>query len=159
MNFEKKSYYFIKDKFFIFANDVFLLGNKENGHGRPCLLIEIENKILWFVPISSKIEKYKKLYAKKLKKYGFCNTIIFGTLFDKECVFLLQNMFPVTQKYVKTIYLDRVQKVPISIEHNLFKQIASRFNQILDLVRKGNKSLVFPNILEIERRLKDELIK
>ena len=159
MKIKKKSYYFIKDNFFKFVNDSFLLCNKENGHGRPCLLIEASDNVLWFIPISSKIEKYRLLYKKKVSKYGFCNTIIFGTLFNKECVFLLQNLFPVTEKYIKTIYLDRIKKGPVSIEDKLFNDIYYKFCQIIELVRKGNKNIVFPDILEIEQKLLEELRK
>ena len=76
MKIEKKSYYFIKDKFFKFADDKHLLLNKENNHSRPCFLIAQEKgKIFWLVPISSKIEKYKKLFLKKKKNMDFATLL------------------------------------------------------------------------------------
>ena len=46
--------------------------NKENGNRRPCYFCfnDSDNpEIIWFVPISSKVDKYKKLYDDKKKKY------------------------------------------------------------------------------------------
>lgn len=42
--------------------------NKENGNKRPCYFCfnDSENKeIIWFVPISSKIDKYKTIFENK----------------------------------------------------------------------------------------------
>lgn len=74
-------------------------------------------------------------------------------------MFLLQNLFPVTEKYIKAIYLDRIKKGPVSIEDKLFNDIYYKFCQIIELVRKGNKNIVFPDILEIEQKLLEELRK
>lgn len=35
--------------------------NHENGHSRPTYFSIKEKDILWFIPLSSKIEKYKKI--------------------------------------------------------------------------------------------------
>ena len=62
--------YHIKDEFFTFANDKKLMKNHENGNSRPtyfCVKSE-DNPILWFVPMSSKIEKYKKIFEQKNSK-------------------------------------------------------------------------------------------
>ena len=45
--------------------------NKENGSKRPCYFCfkdRQDNEIIWFVLISTRYEKYKKIYdAKKIK--------------------------------------------------------------------------------------------
>ncbi len=38
MNIEIKRFYFIKDDYFAFASDSFLMKNKEEGKSRPCFL-------------------------------------------------------------------------------------------------------------------------
>ena len=46
------------------------MANKENGNKRPCdfCFNDLENEeIIWFVPISSKVEKYKSIYENKKK--------------------------------------------------------------------------------------------
>lgn len=69
---EDGKFYFIKDEFFDVFKDYGLMVNKENGNKRPCYFCFRDRKnkeIIWFVPISTKYEKYKKIYEnKKLKK-------------------------------------------------------------------------------------------
>ncbi len=68
--------YHIKDDFFDKVNNKGLMINHENGHSRPSYLAISHNEILWFIPLSTKIEKYKSIIAKKEKKYGSCKTIL-----------------------------------------------------------------------------------
>ena len=66
MKVENGKFYFIKDEFFDIFKDYKLMQNKESGNKRPCYFCfnDPENeKIIWFVPISSKVEKYKVIYA------------------------------------------------------------------------------------------------
>lgn len=44
--------------------------NKENGTKRPCYFCfkgKTNDKIIWFIPISTKVDKYKKINNKKLQ--------------------------------------------------------------------------------------------
>ena len=52
--------YHIKDEFFDVVNDGSLMANHENGKSRPTYFTIKDNDILWFISISSKVEKYKK---------------------------------------------------------------------------------------------------
>ena len=61
---EDGKFYFIKDEFFEVFKCYGLMVNKENGNKRPCYFCFRDRKnkdIIWFVPISTKYEKYKKL--------------------------------------------------------------------------------------------------
>ena len=78
MKVESGKFYFIKDEFFNIFKDYNLMQNKENGNKRPCYFCfrDKENQeIIWFVPISSKVEKYEKIYNNKIqnrkKVYNF----------------------------------------------------------------------------------------
>ena len=147
MKIEKKSYYFIKDKYFKLCNDQYLLRNKENGNGRPCFFVDTGCKnIMWMIPISSKVEKYKKLFLKRTKANGYCNTIVFGIFLGKESTFLIQNMFPVTKKYIANKYVKDKKSVKIDVK--LEDEITRKFNEVLTLVRKGRKGIVFPDVLK-----------
>ena len=67
MKVENGKFYFIKDEFFDIFKGYKLMINKENGNKRPCYFCfnDLENKeIIWFVPISSKVEKYKSIEQK-----------------------------------------------------------------------------------------------
>ena len=60
--------YHIKDEFFDVINDNNLMINHENGRSRPTYFTIKDNDILWFIPLSSKVEKYKAIIDKKIKK-------------------------------------------------------------------------------------------
>ena len=64
-------FYFIKDKFFEIIDDKELMKNKENGNKRLCYFCFRSKKydnIIWFIPVSTKIEKYQKIYNNKIQK-------------------------------------------------------------------------------------------
>ena len=63
--------YHIKSEYFKFVNDEKLMKNHEGNSTRPnyfCIKME-DNQIMWFIPMSSKIEKYEKIVNNKVKKY------------------------------------------------------------------------------------------
>lgn len=62
--------YHIKDEYFDRVNDKGLLINHENGHSRPSYLAIKDNNILWFIPLSTQVDKSKKIIDNKIKKYG-----------------------------------------------------------------------------------------
>lgn len=70
MKIETGYLYHIKEEFFDKINDKELMINHENGHSRPSYLAIKDNKVLWFIPLSTKISKYSKIIDDKIKKYG-----------------------------------------------------------------------------------------
>ena len=59
--------YHIKDEFFDKINENKIMINHENGHSRPSYLAIKDKDVLWFIPLSSKIDKYQKIIDKKIK--------------------------------------------------------------------------------------------
>jgi hypothetical protein len=158
MKIEKKSFYFIKSKYFRFINDPFLSGNKEDGNYRPCYLAIIEeNELIWFVPISSRFEKYKKIYDYKIKRYGNCDTIVLGEVLGRKCAFLVQNLFPTTKEYILKQYIQKHNGVPVTISELLSQELLLKCKKIIAMVRNGAKNIVFTNIIEIEHKLRNEI--
>lgn len=152
------TFYFINDQYFIDFPDQYLSKNHEtiNGqrHGIPCfygLTIGSDN-IYWMIPISSQIRKYQNLYSNKIARYGNCDTLVFGNVLGYRKAFLIQNMCPVTAPYIDTQYIDSNSGLPVKVDGVLEQEIIHKANKILALVRKGKK-LVFPDILEIEKKL------
>ena len=47
--------------------------NHENGHARPTYFTIKDKDILWFIPLSSKVYKYKPIIDKKLKNMVVVN--------------------------------------------------------------------------------------
>ena len=107
-------FYFIKDIFFEIIDDKELMQNKENGNKRPCYFCFKSEKyydIIWFIPVSTKIEKYQKIYNNKIQKQiklgknPSVDTIVFGEIANTYSAFLIQNMFPVTKEYIESQYI------------------------------------------------------
>lgn len=156
MEIKEGYFYFIKDDFFTLVNDMELMKNKENGLKRLCYYcfkITEFPEFIWFVPVSTKVEKYKKIYLNKLKKQVklgknlAVDTLVFGKVANIESVFLIQNMFPTTEKYIENQYIKN--NIKIRLSRNLKKEILFKANKVLILYRNGMKKIIFPNIEEI----------
>ena len=154
-------FYFLKDEYFEIFNDPYLMGNKERDetgeHRRPCFLAfkEDGSSIFWLIPISSKVPKYKQIYEYKVSKFHVCDILVFGDVLGQDRAFLIQNMCPVTSRYVQETYLERGTGVPVTIADDLKQEIIRKATKVLRLQRNGRK-LIFPDVLLIEKRLKEE---
>ncbi len=149
-------FYFLTDQYFIDFPDPYLMSNHETvnsqGHDRPCFYAIYDNHTgtYWVVPFSSQVRKFKEIYNSKVKKYGKCDTIDFACVLGQEKAFLIQNMCPVTQRYIKNEYLSKTRPVCISRKDEL--RIVAKAKKILALHRKGVK-LIFPDVISIEQKL------
>lgn len=153
----KGSFYFIKNEYFDRFKDKFLMQNKEkiNGgyHNRPCFYAFEDEKtnLLWLIPFSSQVVKFKKIYNDKLSKYKKCDTIVFGEVLGYEKAFLIQNICPITEDYIENEYVDSNNN-PVRVEEKLEKELVSKAKKVVRLVRNGVK-LTFTDILKIEKEL------
>ncbi len=157
MKIEEGKFYFIKDEFFDKIDEQMLCLNKKEGNKRPCYYCFKDSKqqnILWFLPISSKVAKYKKVYTEKKKKYGKVDNIVFGYVEGEERAFLIQNMFPTLEKYIIEKYIK--QKRDVIVNKELKIELKRKSNKILKLVEKGYRNLVFPDIIKIKEILEKE---
>ena len=73
-------------------------------------------QLLRMIPFSSQTSKFKGIYNKKMQKYHRCDTIVFGEVLGPEKAFLIQNMCPITEKYMKNEYLDSVANIPVRVD-------------------------------------------
>ncbi len=156
--------YFIKDAFYEDYPHNDLKPNKsvdenDNVHNRPCYYAFQENDILWMVPVSSQIQKYERIYNRKIKNGKDCDTIVFGYVKGNKNAFLIQNMIPVTENYVNNIYIDKSTGLPVELNKNLKKEINAKVRKVLRLTRNNLAKIVFTPILEIEKKLRDVLSK
>ncbi len=157
MKIEEGKFYFLKECFFETMKDANLATNKDNGNKRPCYYCfrdKKEDELIWFVPISSKVNKYKKIYDEKLKKYKRVDTLVFGKVNGEERAFLIQNMFPTIEKYIEEVYVRKSNEVTIT--YALEKEIKEKANLVLEIAKKGKK-VVFPDIIRIKQILLQEL--
>jgi hypothetical protein len=172
---EQGQFCFIRDEFFttydserkLMRNDESIIDADGKKHGRPCFYAFKDRRtplILWCVPISSKVDKYRRIYNHKLTiqrgrgiKAPKCSTIRFGEVLGVEKAFLIQNMFPVIEKYIADIYINGHTQEAVRIPKNVEQDIVSHADDVLRLVRSGNKHLVFSDIMSTFGNLCDEL--
>lgn len=148
--------YHIKDEYFEKVNDDMLMQNKENDTYRPTFycLKDDKTSLLWMVPLSSRINKFKAIHDKQVKKYGRCLTIVLGDFDGKSAAFLLQNMFPVTERYLDHIHTRNNNPVPV--KHSIHSEVSTNMKRLRQLHARGRK-VVFPDITRLEKIMLDEL--
>lgn len=153
----KKGYvYHIKEEYFNVVKDKTLMRNHENGKARPTYFCVKEKKsnILWFIPMSSKVEKYKEIRDKKIKKYGNCDTILIEKFLGQDSVFLLQNMFPTIEKYVDHVHI--INGVEAKVIDKVAKELENNFYKIMGLIKQGKK-VIFTDVENDLNKMKEEL--
>jgi hypothetical protein len=160
---QKGKFYFLEERYFLDFPDKNLMKNKESVDGisydRPCFYAfqNEQSEIYWMIPISSKVEKYEKIHHKNILKYGISDTIIFGNVLNQRRAFLIQNMCPVTDRYIEKEYdYSFLGHIPVAIEPSFSGILEEKANLILALVRRGRK-LIFPDVLKIEKMLLEQL--
>ena len=146
--------YHIKDEYFDVVNDENLMQNHERGKKRPTYFTIKDKDILWFIPISSKVDKYKKIVARKIEKYGFCNTILIEKIFDENSVILLQNAFPTLEKYIDHVHT--VDGKPARVPEKLEKIILKNFKNLRKLHNRGIK-VFFTDIDKLKEKMLEEI--
>ncbi|WP_235417745.1 type III toxin-antitoxin system CptIN family toxin [Faecalicatena contorta] len=91
-----------------------------------------------------------------MKRYGKCNTIIIGKFAGKDNAFLIQNAFPIIEKYFDHIHT--VEGKPVSIHNKLNRELTVNLREVLAMYRQGIR-LIFPDIEYIQRKMEDELLE
>ena len=157
-------FYFIVDEYFEKFDGNNLMTNKEvtdgKEHNRPCYYSfkETDSDIMWMIPISSKIAKYEKVYNEKIKKYKNYDGIKFGFVLGKKHAFLIQNMCPVTEKYIKNEFIDNATNEPVIIKTSLMAELNASVRKAIRLNQQGTR-IVFADIQKIRASLISELSK
>ena len=146
--------YHIKDEFFDAVNDSKLMTNHERGKKRTTYFTIKDKNILWFIPLSSKVEKYQKIINRKIEKYGFCNTIFIRKILGKDSVILFQNVFPTLEKYIDHVHT--YNGVPAKVSSLLKEEILNNFKYLLKLKNRGI-NLIFVDIDKIKEKMLEEL--
>ena len=146
--------YHIKDEFFDKINNKGLMINHENGHSRPSYLAIKDNDILWFIPLSTKVDKYKAIIEKKVKKYGSCRTILIKRIAEREQAILIQNAFPTLEKYIQSRHTidGKLVRISTAVE----REIIDDFKYMLSLKENG-LNLFFTDIDKIKAQMLEEV--
>lgn len=107
-----------------------------------------------FIPLSSKVNKYKSIIDKKVRKYGNCKSIMIGEIAGKQSVILIQNAFPTLEKYIDHPHIVNGQ--PLKVVNTLKNEILDNFKYMLEL-KKDGRDLFFTDIDKIKNIMLDEL--
>lgn len=121
--------YHIKDSFFEKVSDKGLMSNHENGHARPTYFTIKDKNILWFIPLSSKTDKYQRIINQKIKKFGNCRTIMIRKIANKDSAILLQNAFPILEKYIDHPHM--LNGKPLKVVNVLKNEILDNFKYMM----------------------------
>lgn len=158
MEFVDGRMYFIKDAFFDFIGDKYLKANKADTQ-RPHYYAFKDSKtnLLWVIPCSSKIDKYKDIIQQKINKNKKHDHIQIIKVNGIEQAFLFQDMFPITEKYIMNPYIKQNSFMQIKDKKKLLF-IESNAMKIINLMRHGVKfTPTQPDVIRIEQMLIEEL--
>lgn len=154
---EDGKFYFIKDSFFECFKEYNLMENKEDGAKRPCYFCfrdKYNKEIIWFVPISTKYEKYQKIFEHKKQKQHRIYNFVFGEVVGKQSVFLIQNLFPTKENYILEKYTTENKDVEIPLK--VKNKVIAYSRQVIEMAQRGI-NIPFYNIIEMrETLLKEE---
>lgn len=120
-------------------NDPYLKGNKEANRPHYYCFKDEGTGLYWMIPLSSRIEKYKKIMNKKITSGKSCDILhIIKLDNDKESVFLIQDMFPVTEEYIERKYTIANNHLTVTSEHSAL-EIEKKAKKVMNMLKKGVK--------------------
>lgn len=155
--------YIIKDEFYEKFNDPNLKGNKQENRPHYYCFKDKTEELYWVIPLSSKVEKFEKIIKKKeekniaLKRRKRCDNIYIINLSGEKNAVLIQDMFPITKKYIKRYFTKNSNAIEVKNEKDI-NEIKIRAKQILSLIKKGIRFMPNQaNVLKIKKELLKEL--
>lgn len=152
---KKTGFYIIKEQFFENMSDPYLKGNKEENRPHYYCFSDTHTGIYWMIPLSSRIDKYKKIMEKKTKAGKPCDIIHIAKLDDsRESAFLIQDMFPVTETYIEREYTIAGNHLMLTSEHTA-REIEQKARKVMGMLKRGVKfTPTQPDVKAILEKLK-----
>ncbi len=146
--------YIISESFFVDFPDHHLMGNKTQNRPHYCAIKDTSTGLFWMIPISSRVNKYRAIIDKR-EAEGKPNDLLHIARLDngRHEVFLIQNMFPVTAKYIEREYMLAGRHFCVTSQSEM-RVIRSKAMRVLNLIHRGFEfGFERANILEIEQHL------
>lgn len=155
------NFYYINNDYYEKFPNCGLMGNKNEDefgkHGRPCFYCFEQDGFYWMIPISSKVDKYKKLYDEKQERYnGNFDGIRFGFVNAKERAFLIQNACPALEKYIESEYRIENNTRPVIIDSDLAKELNGIMRKVLRLYNNKGIKIILTDLDTILKGLNEE---
>lgn len=155
---KKTGFYIIKDSFFEDMSDPYLKGNKEGNRPHYYCFEDMNTAIYWVIPLSSRIDKYKKIMEKKEKAGKPCNILHIVKLDDShESAFLIQDMFPVIDEYIEREYTIAGNHLMLTSEHTA-RTIEQKARKVMGMLKRGVKfTPTQPDVMAILEKLQQRI--
>mgnify|MGYP001214745885 CR=1 FL=1 len=153
---------FISMQYYVDFPDRYLMTHDDGGKKRPFFFVfedSLHKGIFWLVPISrvdNKNNKYQREIARKMQRYGVCDTIVLGRVLGQNAAFLIQNMCPVTQKYIESVYVQKSTGSIVAVDKITEQTVIRSARKVWAQVKKGYK-LVWPDIIKIYEVLASDI--
>ena len=156
---QKCGFYIISDEFYNDFPDPYLMGNKSESRPHCYALRDDKSGLYWMIPMSSRVEKYEQIIDRHTKNNKPCDILHIAKIVGKKAsVFLIQDIFPVTEKYISHEYTVGKKHLTITNE-KLAAIIEHKSRKTLGMIRRGVKfSPTQPNVLEIEKKLLEDIV-
>jgi len=150
----RTGFYIIKDKFFEDISDPYLKGNKAGNRPHYYCFEDRSTGIYWMIPLSSRIDKYKRIMEKKEKAGKPCDIIHIVKLDDsRESAFLIQDMFPITDEYIEREYTIAGNHLMLTSEHAA-REIEQKARKVMGMLKRGIKfTPTQPDVMTILQKL------
>ena len=150
----ERGFYIVSDRFFDDFPDPYLKGNKREQRPHYYCLVDKKTNLKWFIPMSSRVEKYQKIIDSKVKNGKPCDILHIAKLdSETESVFLIQDMFPITDEYIEREYTVAQNHLRVT-NKNLATTIEKKAKRVLNMLRKNIKfTKTQPDVLLIEKTL------
>ena len=147
-------FYIIKDSFFDDMNEPYLKGNKEGNRPHYYCFEDSVTQLYWMIPLSSRIDKYKKIMDNKKKAGKPCDIIHIVKLDDdRESAFLIQDMFPITEEYIEREYTIAGNHLMLTSEHTV-KTIEQKARKVMGMLKRGVKfTPTQPDVMKMIEKL------
>jgi len=149
---------FIKDEFFDDFPDPYLKKNKAQQRPHYYCFKDDNTGLYWIIPLSSQIEKYNKIIENRKRQNKPCDILhIIKLGNDKQSVFLIQDIFPITENYIDREYT--INRIPLTLTNEKDrKEIRKKVTKILGMIRNGVKLMnTQPDVLSIEKALLNKM--
>lgn len=154
---KKTGFYIIRDSFFEDMGDPYLKQNKSGNRPHYYCFEDESTDLYWMIPLSSRIDKYRRIVEGKEKAQRPCNILHIAKLDDgRESAFLIQDMFPVTERYIEREYTIAGNHLMLTSEHTI-REVERKAKKVLGMLKRGVKfTPTQPDALAILRKLKTE---
>lgn len=158
MNLKPGHLYFVKNEFFDFVNDPHLMKNYPQTK-RPHYYAITDRKtgLFWLIPCSSRVEKYERIINRQKKSGHAVTTIKIATIAGRKSALLLQDMFPISERFIEEPYYRSGHPVRIG-DPKIIKEIERASNQVIGMIRAGIQFTKYqPDAMRIERLLLEDM--